>query len=53
MSELIISREFLLASYYDARNTLGHDEAVAQVAGTCGQTVETVQQVIDEEAATA
>lgn len=50
MSELIISREYLLASYYEARNSLAHDEAVAQVAGCTGQAVETVEGVIAEEA---
>lgn len=51
MAELIISREFLLASYYDARQSLDHEDAVAQVAGATGQEVETVQAVIDEEVA--
>lgn len=45
-----MSREYLLAIYYEARNSLAHDEAVAQVAGVCGQDVATVEAVIDAEA---
>lgn len=51
MAELIISREFLLASYYAARDTLDHDQAIAHVAEANGQTAETVERVLDEEVA--
>lgn len=49
MAEQIIQRDFLLMSYYEARNTLEHEQAVAQVAGETGQAVETVEAVIQEE----
>lgn len=53
MPELIISREYLLACYYEACNWLDHAGAVAQVAGETGHSVETVEAVIQEEATAA
>lgn len=51
MPDLIVARDFLLMTYYEARNTLEHEQAVAQVAGETGQAVETVEAVIEEEMA--
>jgi hypothetical protein len=50
---MVVNKQYVLAAYCEARNTLGHEDAVAQVAGETGQAVETVQAVIDEESATA
>ena len=52
MGALIVAKAYLLATYFEARNWMDHDEAVAQVAGQTGHEVDTVQAVIDEEAAT-
>jgi hypothetical protein len=49
---MVVEKDYVLAAYCEARNTLDHEQAVAQVAGETGQTVETVQAVIDEESAT-
>lgn len=47
---MIVNKDFILAAYYEARNTLDHSDAVEQVAAQCGQTTETVAEVIEEEA---
>lgn len=46
---MVVEKEYVLAAYCEARNTLNHEQAVAQVAGETGQTVETVEAVIQEE----
>lgn len=46
---MIVNKEFILAAYCEACNTLQHSEAVAQVAALTGQAVETVEQVVREE----
>jgi hypothetical protein len=47
---MVVNKEYVLAAYCEARNTLDHDQAVAQVAGETGQAIETVEAVIREEA---
>lgn len=47
---MVVERSHVLAAYCGARNTLSHEDAVAQVAGLTGQAVETVEAVIQEEA---
>lgn len=46
---MVVEKVYVLAAYCEARNTLNHEQAVAQVAGETGQTVETVEAVIQEE----
>lgn len=46
---MVVTKEYILAAYYEACNTLSHEEAVAQVAGETGQTLETVAAVVAEE----
>ena len=47
---MVVQKDFILAAYYEARNTLDHSDAVEQVAALCGQTAETVAEVVLEEA---
>jgi hypothetical protein len=49
----IVSQQGLLLLYYEERENFEHDEAVRRVSHFTGQSVETVQAVIDEESATA
>lgn len=47
---MIVNKEFILAAYCEARNTLSHEDALAQVAAQCGQDTEEVERVVSEEA---
>jgi hypothetical protein len=49
---MVVERSYVLAAYRKACQRLPHDQAVAEVSNLTGQSVETVQAVIDEEAAT-
>ena len=48
---MVVNKEFILAAFYDACQTLGQEDAIAQVAAQTGQEPETVQSVIAEEVA--
>lgn len=46
---MVVTKEYILAAYYEARSTLAHEDAVAQVAGETGHDLETISRVLDEE----
>lgn len=47
---MVVNKDFILAAYCEACQTLNHEDALEQVAALCGQTVETVADVVQEEA---
>jgi len=47
---MVVQKEFILAAYCEARGTLSHEDALEQVAAECGQTAETINAVVQEEA---
>jgi len=46
---MVVTKDFILASYYEECETLDHAEAVAQVAGATGREPEEIEAVIEEE----
>lgn len=50
---MVVEIARVLDAYRAAAAYMNHQDAVAHVAGVTGQSAETVQQVIDEEALTA
>ena len=47
---MIVNKDFILAAYYEACESLSHEEAVGQVAALCGHQAETIEEVVLEEA---
>lgn len=48
---MVVNKEFILAAFYDACQSLPQEDAIQQVAAQTGQEPETVTAVIAEEVA--